>query len=220
MKDIWQKNKNVFYGYLITCLVSLVIVILFSGNVCAEGDDALFIDKNGNVGIGKTAPGAALDINGRIKDQTGFLVAVGSIVAYAGAQAPDGWLFCDGAAIPQDAKFNELRNVLERSVTPDLRGRTLIGAGQGPGLSARPLGQQGGEENHKLTIAEMPAHKHYGFGEAYDNWPLGLRGPKSQMGSHGGKDSDNYFYGTTEEGGSAAFNNMQPYTVVNYIIKY
>jgi microcystin-dependent protein len=93
----------------------------------------------------------------------------------------------------------------------DLRGRTLIGAGQGPNLTMHTLGQQGGEEYHVLTIAEMPARKHYGFGEAYSDWPLGLRGPKGQMGSHGGKDYDNYYYGTTDEGGSAPFNNMQPY---------
>ena len=29
---------------------------------------------------------------------------------------------------------------------PDLRGRTIIGAGQGPGLTNRPIGQKGGIE--------------------------------------------------------------------------
>lgn len=185
-----------------------------------SGSSHVMTLDSGRVGIGRTAPGAALDVNGRIKDQTGFVVAVGSIVAFAGTQAPEGWLFCDGASIPPDAKFNDLRTVLGRGVTPDMRGRTLIGAGQGSGLSARALGQQGGEEYHVLTIAEMPSHNHAGFGEAYTDWPFGLTGNNRNMGSNGGRDYDNYFYNTTSTGGGAAFNNMQPYTAVNYIIKY
>ena len=174
---------------------------------------------SGSVGIGQPKPSAKLDVNGRIKDQTGYVVPVGSIVAYYGATAPQGWLPCDGSAIPADAKYQELKTALGRTNTPDLRGRTLIGAGQGPGLSSRALGQLGGEENHQLTVAEMPTHNHYGFGEAYD-WPLGQVGPKNRKGSKGGMDEDNYYYNTSNTGGNAAHNNMQPFHVVSYIIKY
>ncbi|RIJ24430.1 phage tail protein [Henriciella barbarensis] len=34
---------------------------------------------------------------------------------------------------------------------PDLRGRTMIGAGQGAGLSLRQIGQTGGMENHSTN---------------------------------------------------------------------
>lgn len=34
---------------------------------------------------------------------------------------------------------------------PDLRGRTVIGAGTGPGLSPRQVGQKGGMENHSTN---------------------------------------------------------------------
>ena len=122
-------------------------------------------------------------------------------------------------SIPNDAKYQDLRTLLQKATTPDLRGRTLIGAGPGAGLSSRALSQQGGEENHKLTILEMPSHNHHGFGEAYDNWPFGQVG-KNQKGSRGGIDEDNYYYNTSNTGGNTPFNNMQPYHVVNYIIKY
>ena len=43
---------------------------------------------------------------------------------------------------------------------PDLRGRVPMGQGQGPGLTDRSLGEQGGAENVTLTINEMPSHNH------------------------------------------------------------
>lgn len=45
---------------------------------------------------------------------------------------------------------------------PDMRGRTQVGAGQGPGLASRPLGQKAGLEQFSMTVAEMPAHTHTG----------------------------------------------------------
>ena len=43
---------------------------------------------------------------------------------------------------------------------PDLRGRAMVHAGTGPGLSIIDLGQQGGTETQSLTVAQMPAHSH------------------------------------------------------------
>lgn len=43
---------------------------------------------------------------------------------------------------------------------PDLRGRSVIGAGSGPGLTAKKLGERGGQPYHALTADEMPAHSH------------------------------------------------------------
>ncbi|KLE36033.1 hypothetical protein AAW00_02080 [Aurantiacibacter luteus] len=45
---------------------------------------------------------------------------------------------------------------------PDLRGRTPIAQGQGPGLTPYPLGQQGGVDQVTLTVSQMPAHGHTG----------------------------------------------------------
>jgi len=43
---------------------------------------------------------------------------------------------------------------------PDLRGRTPVHEGTGPGLSNISLGEKGGSETRTLTFAQMPAHSH------------------------------------------------------------
>ena len=43
---------------------------------------------------------------------------------------------------------------------PDMRGRGLIGAGSGPGLNARSIGQHGGSETQTLSVANLPGHSH------------------------------------------------------------
>ncbi|MBN1661183.1 MAG: tail fiber protein [Anaerolineae bacterium] len=137
----------------------------------------------------------------------------GTIVAYAGATAPAGWLLCDGAQYSVDdypalyAAIGSWGGDPGSFKVPDLRGRTVIGTGQGSGLTNRPLGEGGGEERHTLTIAEMPSHSHstlvaLGSGIAPiagANWGTGQTG---------------------STGGDGPHNNMQPYLVLNYLIKY
>lgn len=43
---------------------------------------------------------------------------------------------------------------------PDLRGRVIIGAGQGTGLPAYTIGQSGGAATVTLTTTQLPAHSH------------------------------------------------------------
>ena len=43
---------------------------------------------------------------------------------------------------------------------PDLRGRSPIGQGNGPGLNSYRLGQKGGTETQTLNVSQMPAHNH------------------------------------------------------------
>lgn len=43
---------------------------------------------------------------------------------------------------------------------PDLRGRSMVHIGTGPGLSPKAPGQAGGAETHTITVAEMPSHSH------------------------------------------------------------
>ena len=64
----------------------------------------------------------------------------GIIVAFSGdvSGIPQGWALCDGT-----------------NGTPDLRGRFILGAGQGTGLTERKLKDNGGEEMHTLTIDEI-----------------------------------------------------------------
>lgn len=87
---------------------------------------------------------------------------------FAGNFAPLGWAFCQGQimAIRQNtALFSLLGNVYggDGSTTfalPDFQGRTAVGTGQGPGLSAYNAGQKTGVEGVTLTIPQMPQHTH------------------------------------------------------------
>jgi microcystin-dependent protein len=140
-------------------------------------------------------------------------VLTGMIMMWAGdrTQIPDGWLICDGREIPPDHKYDNLRTLINSNNTPNLCGRTLIGAG-----GKYSPGQTGGEETHQLTVEEMPIHHHnyhkpkynYGHRDGGEDW--------TRYGHQDQKDDDS----TTQSGGSVPHNNMQPYYVVIYVIKY
>jgi microcystin-dependent protein len=81
---------------------------------------------------------------------------------------PVGWAQANGQllAIQQNTALFSLLgtyfggNGLNTFGLPDLRGRAPIGAGQGPGLSDRQIGEVGGEETVTLTQQQMPMHSH------------------------------------------------------------
>lgn len=93
---------------------------------------------------------------------------LGEIRLFAGNFAPSGWALCNGQAL--SISDNEALYTLVGTTyggdgvntfnLPDLQGRLPVGQGQGTGLSSRPLGQQGGEENHTLAQTELPQHSH------------------------------------------------------------
>lgn len=81
---------------------------------------------------------------------------------------PRGWAACDGQllSISQNAALFSLVGTTyggDGRTTfglPDLRGRFPMGQGQGPGLSARQLGDQVGAETVTLAAQQMPTHNH------------------------------------------------------------
>ncbi len=97
-------------------------------------------------------------------------VLEGTILPFAGAVVPNGYLPCDGTAVSR-VVYKQLFLVVGTTWgagdgmndfnVPDLRGRTLIGEGQGPGLSLRKLGTQNiGTERVAIQPAELPSHSH------------------------------------------------------------
>jgi microcystin-dependent protein len=82
--------------------------------------------------------------------------------------APRGWATCDGQllSISQNtALFSILGtfyggNGSTTFALPNLADRMPMGAGQGNGLSFRPIGQSGGTPTVSLLRNEMPQHNH------------------------------------------------------------
>lgn len=95
-------------------------------------------------------------------------VYVGEVRMWALAGfVPNGWLPCDGRELEisrQPGLYGFLgRRFGGTSTTfrlPKITGAVPIGAGQGPGLTPRAVGDQGGEERVVLTEEQMPAHRH------------------------------------------------------------
>lgn len=81
---------------------------------------------------------------------------------------PRGWATCDGQVMPisqNTALFSLVGTTYggDGRTTfglPDLKGRAPMHPNQGPGLSPRVLGEQGGVDRVTLREAEMPAHSH------------------------------------------------------------
>ncbi len=127
-------------------------------------------------------------------------VPIGTIVMWSGSTVPDGWALCNGQTA------NGVR-------TPDLRNKFIVGAGD-----EYAIGDKGGEKTHKLTIQEMPSHRHsYKFkgADMKASW-----------------DNDNYFYNQSEEytgnnneknteytGGDQPHENRPPYYALSYIMR-
>lgn len=92
---------------------------------------------------------------------------VGEIRPYAGYTAPPGWLLAQGQTLSRN-DYPALFAVLGYNYggsgdsfrLPDLRGRTLVGAGQGSGLENYTVAQTGGLEKVRLDVGQLPTHSH------------------------------------------------------------
>ena len=93
---------------------------------------------------------------------------LGQIAFVAFNYAPKKWAECNGQtmSIAENSPLFSLLgtmyggNGMTTFNLPDMRGRVLVGDGQGNGLSPYYLGQVGGQESVTLTNAQMPIHNH------------------------------------------------------------
>jgi len=82
--------------------------------------------------------------------------------------SPRGWAFAHGQllAISQNNALFSLVGTIyggDGRTTfglPDTRGRVVIGAGQGPGLSSYSVGTNSGSERVSLTVSQIASHNH------------------------------------------------------------
>jgi microcystin-dependent protein len=88
---------------------------------------------------------------------------VGEIRIFAGSKPPVGWELCDGRLLEvseNESLFNLIGTTYggdgrESFRLPDLRGRVPVNVGNGVNL-----GDHGGVETVRLTVAQLPAHTH------------------------------------------------------------
>lgn len=91
-----------------------------------------------------------------------------TVTIFAGNFAPRSWAFCDGSlqSISENTALFALLGTtyggdgVTTFALPDLRGRSAVGTGQGPGQPNYILGQMAGSENTTLLVTNLPAHNH------------------------------------------------------------
>lgn len=175
--------------------------------------------------------------------------APGDLVVSAAASR-NGCLLCDGSQQSRStysalfAAIGTAYGTGNGSTTfnlPDFRGRTIVGAGAGPGLTARSPGAvtssvTWGEEGHTLNTGEMPSHDHGGgtgndvpdhshtpanaasaFATNLGNNFLGSGSGWGFQATTSGA-STRHGHSISAQGGSQPHNNMPPFGVANVFI--
>jgi microcystin-dependent protein len=194
----------------------------------------LHIERNATIGGNLDVSG---DLHARSYYATGnyylnnyVLIPAGTIIQSAAINEPAGWLDCNGRTLlvteyaylfsaigygygGADLSFN----------IPDMRGRVGVGYGDGPNtdtyLTPRNLGAKGGAETHTLVVSEMPAHDHGGTTGITTGANNGSTVTASLPG-HDVADDGSHSHTIPSQGGNGAHNNMQPFLVIRYLIKY
>ncbi|MDX2029176.1 MAG: LamG-like jellyroll fold domain-containing protein [Blastocatellia bacterium] len=202
-------------------------------------------DNEKNVEVGSANKAANLVVHGRVTDRTGDVMPVGAIIAYAGGNAPDGWLLCKGQLVSSD-QYRELHHIIGKAYggddryfkIPNLCGRVIVGVGQSD-RDFSPLGATDGHSAITLSADDMPPHSHTGTTnqDGEHNHAMGFRGFDTEGGNDnedGANESDDpnnkihtrwggahtHYFTTSSVGKGQAHDNLQPYIVLNYIIKY
>lgn len=165
---------------------------------------------------------------------------IGSVTTFAGTGSPYGYLLCDGSAVSRE-KYSALFSVIgviygagNSTGTfnlPDLQSRIPVGRN----LNQAPftaVAMTGGEITHTLTIPEMPAHSHTsnangatsiggnGYGLSYSNGQNTYSGATDVTAGEPNLFTTVAALTINSTGASQPHNNLQPYIVMNYIIKY
>lgn len=141
---------------------------------------------------------------------------------------PKGWALSNGQLLPinqNQALFSLLGttfggNGQTNFALPNLQGRTPIHVGSG-----HTLGEQGGEQAHTLSIAELPTHTHVLNGTnavgntsiPTNNAVLASATPSQQYSGPQSLGATNPSTVTTV-GGSQAHLNMQPFLTLSFCI--
>jgi microcystin-dependent protein len=161
---------------------------------------------------------------------------IGEIFAFPYSFPPRGYVFCQGQlmSISQNAALFSLLgttyggNGTSNFGLPDLRGRTPITSGQGPGLSDFVLGEVDGVEVVTLIQNQMASHNHPALGLTQGRGTQPSTPSPANAAWIGSSDTP-YSAGPgatvsmspnalSFAGGNSPHNNLQPFQVINYCI--
>lgn len=152
----------------------------------------------------------------------GETLRIGTILPYTGSSSelPTGYMLCDGAELSR-TDYSDLFAVIGTSFgsgngsstfnLPNLKGKILTGLDSND-TDFASMGATGGEKTHTLTVDEIPSHTH----TPLSGWGSGGSSNTFSINTNGTTGS---FVNTGNTGGGLPHNILQPYVVVNYIIK-
>ena len=154
----------------------------------------------------------------------GETLPIGIILPFSDDTIPEGYMLCDGRAISRTT-YSSLFSIIgttygagDGSTTfnlPNLKGKVPVGY-DSTDSNFDTLGETGGEKTHTLTLEEMPSHNHALYGALTGETKAITNTGNDWAQTATGFSSNTYI---DNAGGGQAHNNLQPYQVVNYIIK-
>ena len=160
------------------------------------------------------------------------MIPYGTIIQSAAVSIPNGWLQCNGASILKVDYIN-LFNTIGYTYggsgnnfnIPNIQGRVVVGTGTGPGLTTRNLGNTGGAETHTLTTSEIPSHTHSSNAVGGSIGLITANGSNTAINVDNSSGEPNLYTAPqaltiNSTGDGNPHNNMQPFIVLTYLIKY
>ncbi|MGE5495102.1 MAG: phage tail protein [Burkholderiales bacterium] len=160
------------------------------------------------------------------KTNLGDTLPIGTMTEYPSDNVPMNWLLCNGQAVSRTdyaelfAVIGTLYGAGDGSTTfnlPDMRGRVVVGKDAAQ-AEFDALNEAGGEKAHTLTYTEAPTGQIYtdtGYKVSFNSGGSGDTLRIGYVGTDGSPSSGSLIVG----GGNQPHNNLQPYRVLNYIIK-
>ena len=200
-----------------------------TGDLIVERNESVGNDLTigGNLTVGNSLHARNYYASGNFFLNNYVLIPAGTIIQSAAFAEPDGWLDCNGRSLSiydYAGLFAAIQYTYGGSgvnfTIPDMRGRVGVG-----NLGPYALGATGGAATHALSVGEMPSHTHTSNATGGN---IGLAF-KDGNGTPGSIDNSGGELNITASipslsinntGDGAAHNNMQPYVVLRYLIKY
>ncbi|UZK69003.1 tail fiber protein [Sphingomonas sp. S1-29] len=164
---------------------------------------------------------------------------VGEIKICGFSFAPLNYMFCAGQLLPI-RQYTALFSILGTNfggdgvtnfALPNLQASVPIGAGQGPGLTMRSIGEVGGEPAVTLTTAEIPSHTHplsgatlsppnpdQNVGAPAANTMFGVSAPGFAYSDAAAPLANMSPAAIAAAGGSQPHENRQPFVALNFVI--